>query len=233
MAARGVRIAEAGASAAKQVPAAMRRRPRQSRAQASSQALQDAFVRVLIERGYARTTIREVVAVAGVGVGTFYEYFGNMHALAALCIHQRVKTLESRGRAVIAQNAGAPRDVRVNALLDQQVGDVLIDAPAWAALFQLERQISSPQAFRQQYLRHVGLWHEALRCPGLAQPPLLAARMVHAMVYGWVSQCLLTLGPGVDAASLRQELGRAVLAYVAQLGLGQGDAGVSHDSGQA
>jgi AcrR family transcriptional regulator len=59
----------------------MRRRPMQSRAYASSQALQEAFVRVLIEEGFEKTTVREVTAVAGVGIGTFYDYFGNMDAL--------------------------------------------------------------------------------------------------------------------------------------------------------
>ena len=73
MASRGVRV-----STPPQDAPQIRRRPRQSRAQASAQALQDAFVRVLLERGYEKTTIREVAAVAGVGVGTFYEYFGNM-----------------------------------------------------------------------------------------------------------------------------------------------------------
>ena len=95
MAAKGVRIAPAQAA----TPPAMRRRPRQSRARASSQALQEAFVRVLLDGGCEKTTVREVVAVAGVGVGTFYEYFGNMPALAALVVHQHVKALAQQARA--------------------------------------------------------------------------------------------------------------------------------------
>src|SRR4030081_4140458 len=91
---RGVRIA-----ASKEKPAAMRRRPVQSRAYASSQALQEAFVRVLSEDGFERTTVREVTAVAGVGIGTFYDYFGNMDALAALCIHRRMKALALAARS--------------------------------------------------------------------------------------------------------------------------------------
>jgi hypothetical protein len=52
---RGVRI-----PASKEKPAAMRRRPVQSRAYASSQALQEAFVRVLIEEGFEKTTVLEM-----------------------------------------------------------------------------------------------------------------------------------------------------------------------------
>src|SRR5258708_30007844 len=97
---RGVRIA-----ASKKKPAAMRRRPVQSRAYASSQALQEAFVRVLIEDGFKKTTVREVTAVAGVGIGTFYDYFGNMDALAAPWIHPRLKALAFASRSGAAQGA--------------------------------------------------------------------------------------------------------------------------------
>src|ERR1700704_6285718 len=96
----GVRIA-----ALKEKPAAMRRRPVQSRAHASSQALQEAFVRILIEQGFEKTTVREVTAVAGVGIGAFYDYFGNMDALAALCIHRRMKALALAARSVAAEQA--------------------------------------------------------------------------------------------------------------------------------
>jgi hypothetical protein len=67
----GVRIAES-----KEKPAAVRRRPVQSRAYASSQALQEAFVRVLMEEGFEKTTVREVTAVAG--VGTIDAYLGGL-----------------------------------------------------------------------------------------------------------------------------------------------------------
>src|SRR5258708_38425430 len=79
---RGVRIA-----ALKEKPAAMRRRPVQSRAYASSQALQEAFVRVLMEEGFEKTTVREVTAGGGGGNRAVYHFFRNIDAPAALCIH--------------------------------------------------------------------------------------------------------------------------------------------------
>src|SRR5258708_12910434 len=79
---RGVRIA-----ALKEKPAAMRSRPVQSRAYASSQALQEAFVRVLMEEGFEKTTVREVTAGAGGGIGTFFHYFEDMCRLSTLFVH--------------------------------------------------------------------------------------------------------------------------------------------------
>ena len=206
MASQGVRIP------------APRRRPRQPRAQASAQALQDAFVRVLRERGWEKTTIREVAAVAGVGVGTFYEYFGNMRALAAVCIHARVKALAEAGYAAIEGARGQPLARVVDALLDSQVDGTLRDAGDWAALFLVERQVSGVQAFRKHYEAHVAMWQAALEAA--AQPPADApgaARMLHAMCYGWVSQSLLALGPQVDARALHAQLRQAAHAYVGTL----------------
>src|SRR5260370_33771013 len=74
----GVRIA-----ALKEKPAAMRRRPVQSRAYASSQALQEAFVRILTEEGFERATVREVTAVGRVGIGAVLRYFRHVEDVAA------------------------------------------------------------------------------------------------------------------------------------------------------
>src|ERR1700741_1017777 len=136
---RGVRI-----SASKEKPPVMRRRPMQSRAYASSQALQEAFVRVLVEDGFEKTTVREVTAVAGVGIGTFYDYFGNMDALAALCIHRRMKALALAARSVAAEQTDRPLLAVAHAVADTYALSITGELKTWVALFRLERQISTP-----------------------------------------------------------------------------------------
>jgi AcrR family transcriptional regulator len=220
MASPGVRIPPLAQERGADAPQ-IRRRPRQSRAQASAQALQDAFVRVLLDRGYDKTTIREVAAVAGVGVGTFYEYFGNMRALAALCIHAHVKALAEAGRAAVEAARGQPLAQVVDALLDVLVGRVAREAPVWSALFLLERQVSSVQAFRKHYEAYVQLWQLALEAAADRPSDAAgAARLLHAMAYGWVSQSLLAQGPQIDAHDLRARLGEAAQAYGAGLARG-------------
>jgi AcrR family transcriptional regulator len=219
MSSRDVRIPKGANAALGMTSHALRRRPRQSRAQASSQALQDAFVRVLLERGFAKTTVREVAAVAGVGVGTFYEYFGNMRTLAALCISQSVKSVADRVRQAYEDRRGQPLTAIVDAMLDCQVQAVMNDAPVWSALFFLERQISSPESFRRHYSAWVGMWSDALAAAGNPPPPERipgAARTMHVISYGWISQCLLTVGASMDARLLREELERAVHGYLSR-----------------
>jgi len=171
-----------------------------------------------MERGYAGVTIREVAAVAGVGVGTFYEYVANKQALAALTIHMRVKRLAQAMSDYVSAHKGEPMHALVQGLIDAQLDSVMDEAAVWSALFMLERQVSSPDAYRKHYDQFVALWGEALLAstepPEAARLPVVA-RMVHTMVYGWVTQCLLTQGADLDRATLHAEVKRAVSAYLA------------------
>lgn len=218
MTSRHVQVSAPDERSIAQPQPALRRRPRQRRAHASSEALQQAFVQVLLERGYAKATIREIAAVAGVSVGTFYEYFGDKESLAALTIHHYVKTIATRMRGVVDTRRGARRRAIAAALVDAQIDALEQDARVWAAMFTLERKVSPIDAYRRHYDDYVALWRDALA--GASDAPAearlgVAARVVHALCYGWVSQSLLTQGADVDVAQLRGELHRAVDAYLA------------------
>ena len=214
----GVRLRKPVPAVSDAAPAAVRRRPRQARAQASSQALQEAFVRVLLERGFAKTTIREVAAVAGVGVGTFYEYFGNMRALAAKCISEAVRSASRVARVAAAAHVGRPRAELAAAVMRAVLDTVCADEPRWAALLLLERNISTPAAYRGHYEDWVQLWADALA--GASDPPAdpaEAGRMVHAISYGVLCQWLLTRELPLDRALLERELAAALRGYLAEI----------------
>ena len=213
----GVRFAQGGGVSR----AGVRRRPLQPRARATQQALQDAFVQVLLDVGFAAMTVREVAGVAGVGIGTFYEYQDSKHALAALTIHLRIKALGQGLYDAARQLRGRPLRELVEALLDRHIDSVRGDARAWAALFLLERQISSPEAYRKNYRRFLQSWESALAEAGDAPSPeqvAVLARRLHVLVYGWISQSLLTQGARVDWRQLREELGRALRCCLLQPG---------------
>ena len=76
----------------KNIEIQVRRKPRQSRARITQEALMESFVRLLAERSANEITIREITDLAGVGLGTFYDYFSKKEDLIALTIHQHVKS---------------------------------------------------------------------------------------------------------------------------------------------
>lgn len=72
-----------------------RRQPRQIRSQITVTAILDATVRVLLDRGYDGFTTNLVAEVAGVGIGSLYEYFPNKEALVASLVEREVDTFAS------------------------------------------------------------------------------------------------------------------------------------------
>ena len=171
-----------------------RKKPVQSRAQVTLGALQEAFVRVLIERGFEKMTIREVVSVAGVGIGTFYDYVPNLRALGASTIHQRCLDSALVLRAAVTQHVGQSAQVMVAALLQALVQAGFSRPKEWTALLMLERQLSSASALRKVHEEFVDIWAQALRQSSAALPETKItslARTAHALSYGWYSHDLL------------------------------------------
>jgi len=193
-----------------------RRKPTQSRARATTHAIEQAFLQLLVERGYARVSIRQVLALAGVGVGSFYEYFASKDALAAVCIRQRVRGIAETLQARLPELRDEPLPARVDALLEAQVRAPLAEPEQWAALFHLERQVSRPESFRDGYREFVELWERGLA--GADWPddaPLAdAAFAVHAIAYSLVSQTLMARSESPDPAALRALLRKAVHGYL-------------------
>lgn len=227
--------------AARQKP---RRRPRQARSWATSLAVQEAFVRVLLERGYDGVTIRDVAAVAGVGIGTFYEYFPNKEALAAVCLRTRMKAMVTEVAALAEdRQPGAPAHATlaglVDAMLDRMVAGFAGKAAEWQALLHLERRISTPEAYARLYKLATGMWSAALERavqpvqpmqhvqqvqPTQLPPAASAAALqqtawaVHTASYALLTQRIMADGPRTDAAALRRQLGVLVHAYLAAEG---------------
>lgn len=60
-----------------------KKHPKQARARVTMEALLDATARILGKGGYAALTTNRVAEVAGVSIGSVYEYFPNKQALLA------------------------------------------------------------------------------------------------------------------------------------------------------
>ncbi len=196
-------------------PLQPRRRPKQERARLTQQAIMDAFVRLLLEKGYARLTIRDIANLAGVGLGTVYEHFPSKKAIGANCIHQRFKGVAVETEACIAALQGRPTAEMVDALLDLFVTLHRVQPEEWSALIFLERQVSDEAAWRALYEHFVDLWRRALLASGWAdQTAREAAYAIHAAVYGFLYQTLMLRPEFVAAPLFRQQLGALVQGFV-------------------
>lgn len=196
----------------------VRRKPRQSRAKLTQEALQESFVRLLHERPADQITIREITDLAGVGLGTFYEYFSKKEDLIALTIHLHVKTNVERLQSYAYRQLELSTNLAFEDYLQQVVGFQLEQIQAqqflWAHSFLLERQISSIEIYRKSYAMMVQMWLNILNpfIANASQCHTLALNM-QRICYGFIAQSLLIEPDFQDWPQLRSDILQAMLPF--------------------
>ena len=174
----------------------VRRRPRQSRAKLTQEALQESFVRLLHERSADKITIREITDVAGVGLGTFYEYFSKKEDLIALTIHQHVKSnaelLKSYAQSLMELSTKLSFVDYLQQIIHFQIAQIQAQQFVWAQTFLLERQVSNIESYRKSYAMMLEMWHSILMPYVEDETQLKRLSLnVQRLCYGFVSQSLL------------------------------------------
>lgn len=112
---------------ARRVRTTPRKKPKQKRSQATVDAILEATARVLLEVGFERASTNRIAQVAGVSIGSLYQYFPGKEALVATLVERhvdRVTTLLDRAFDYIEELP--PRDVAralVTAVLSAQAID--------------------------------------------------------------------------------------------------------------
>lgn len=144
---------------------APRRKPHQQRARMTSAAIQDAFVLLLVEKGYEKTTMRDIAGVAGVSIGSLYQYFPGKKAIAAMAVRTWGGRLAS-ALSVAIDGADPPCRSRtvmqVVRLFAEALVRTMMDGVArWRALLVLERRVSPHSVRSRSYQVNVDLFRQA------------------------------------------------------------------------
>lgn len=198
-------------------PTPSRRKPRQTRSRTTADAITEAFLQLLVKQSYDKVSIRQIVNLAGVGIGSFYEYFASKASVAAVCVHLKVKSLSKKMRTNVDQHRSDGLPDRVDALIAAQIDDPLTEPEQWAAILLIERQVSPQDAYQRTYAEFVKIWEDCLTAgPDWPQeaPSPLAALTAHSIAYGLVSQSLIALKQQPDKEALCRHVRHAVHGYL-------------------
>jgi AcrR family transcriptional regulator len=194
----------------------VRRKPKQRRAQQTVEAVLDAVVKILKRDGVDAVTTNRIAEVAGVSVGSVYQYFFDKRAIF-LALHDR--HVEEIGRLVertlVGHAASSLEDV-LRALVEAVV-DAHAPDPELYELLHTE----APH-------RSDGAWHLAERLRGALRPVIssrigelknsrdlervlfVVTHMVDALSHG----AALRRPPQISLAVAKEEAVRATLAYL-------------------
>lgn len=87
-----------------------RKKPIQTRSTATVDAIVEATIRILRQDGWAACTTTRISALAGVSVGSLYQYFPNRNAIAVEIIRQRTRSYLAAVLAADLTNAATPKE---------------------------------------------------------------------------------------------------------------------------
>lgn len=202
-----------------QSPINVRRKPRQSRAKFTQQALLDSAVQLLVEKHHGEITIREMTEIAGVGLGTFYEYFSQKEDVFALIIHQQIKALAQEllehGMHLRATQPEISLSNYVKQLIQFQLNKIQNAQQIWATIFLLERQLSTSEIYQKHYALMCQLWQDLLQ-PFAIEHLERTAINLHRVIYGFVMQTLLVQPDFSEWTHLETDIGIACDAFLKQ-----------------
>jgi AcrR family transcriptional regulator len=200
----------------KQAKASRRREPQQRRARHTVEAVLDAVVRILKREGFAAVTTNRVAEVAGVSIGSVYQYFRDKRAIFVALHERHVRAIDHMVEAKLLEHASSPLDTLLRAMVEAMIEAHEGDPELYELLY--TEVPHKAEGTRDFAVRLHGAFRLAIaaRASELGTPRdldtvvFVVMHMVEALSHGAV----LRRPAAISLATAKEEAVRAVLAYL-------------------
>jgi AcrR family transcriptional regulator len=193
-----------------------RREPQQRRARETVQAVLDAVIRILKRGGVEAVTTNRVAEVAGVSIGSVYQYFPDKRAIFAALHERHIQEIDRLVESKLMEHAESPLDTLMRAMIEAMI-DAHTPDP------ELYELLSSEVPHRAEGTRDFAVrLHGAFRLAIASRANELKTRRdLDTVVFG-VTHMVDALSHGavlrrparLSLAAAKEEAVRAVLAYL-------------------
>ncbi len=194
----------------------MPRKPQQQRAQATVNAIVEAGFIAMAERGPAATTTRQIADIAGVGVGSLYEYFENKEAIFSAMSERFVSDTVALIRSQMGTLARMPIKDAVHDMLNsfrtflQENDGRYLNCIQYAMTLDFERYIDPLQQTLSELVTQYLMNHpDTLRVRDI---PTMSYIMIHGGIFAVVRH-LSDPSPPITFDQLVEGLARMVGHY--------------------
>jgi len=198
------------------IPTTPRKRPRQARSRQMVETLMQATARVLVEEGFEQLTTNRIAKVAGVSVGSLYQYFPNKQALVLeLARRHNEQMMQSLAEHVATLlTAPIPQAVRtyVHATLEHHRRDPELDRALTVQQLAYGLDLVADSIDRARPL--VVAWLTAHRDEILPDDLDMAAWMLIHVVDFTIHAALIEDPERLRDPAFEQELNAVVLRYL-------------------
>jgi AcrR family transcriptional regulator len=205
-----------GSMTAKAARTSVRRRPKQRRARQTVEAVLDAVVRLLKRDGSKAITTNRIAEVAGVSIGSVYQYFPDKRAIFT-ALHQRhVDQIDRMVQTKLVEHAASSIEELVRAMVEAMVEAHAIDPELYELLMtEVPHRADGTRDFSVRLhgaflLAISSRAHELKKRRDLDKVVFVVTHMVEALSHGAV----LRRPAGMSLKDAKEEVVRAILAYL-------------------
>jgi len=193
-----------------------RRRPKQRRAHQTVDAILDAVVKVLKREGLSAVTTNRIAEVAGVSIGSVYQYFPDKQAIF-VALHQRhIDQIDRMVETKLIEHAASSLDDLIGAMIEGMV-DAHTGDPELYELLATEVPHRA-DGTRDFAVRLHGVFrlalssraHELKNGRDLDKLVFIVTNMVESLSHA----ALFRRSPRLSLTAAKAEVVRAVLAYL-------------------
>jgi AcrR family transcriptional regulator len=194
----------------------VRRQPKQRRARVTVEAVLDAVAKVLKRDGADAVTTNHIAEVAGVSIGTIYQYFPDKRAIFAALHRRHVEEIDRLIENTLIEHATSPLGQLMRAIVEAMVEAHSGDPELYHLMMTLVPHgvdgtpafpVRLHNAFRLAIASRAG---ELKGHKDLDKVVFVVTNMVDGLSHGAV----LRRPEGLSLAAAKEEAVRAVLAYL-------------------
>lgn len=200
----------------KSAKSSVRRHPKQRRARQTVDAILDSVVRVLKREGFNAITTNRIAEVAGVSIGSVYQYFPDKRAIF-VALHQRhTEEIDRIVTSTLVEHAASSLDDLVSAMVEAMVDAHSKDPELFELLLtEVPHRAGGARDFADRLhgaflLAISARAYELKNNRDLDKVVFIVTNMVEALSHAAV----LRRPPHMSLANAKKEAVRAVLAYL-------------------
>jgi len=194
----------------------VRRRPKQRRARQTVEAVLDAVIRLLKHEGSQAITTNRIAEVAGVSIGSLYQYFPDKRAIFT-ALHQRhIDQIDRMVQTKLVEHAASSLEELVRAMVEAMVEVHAVDPELYELLMaEVPHRADGTRDFAVRLhgafrLAISSRAHELKKGRDLDKVVFVVTHMVEGLSHGAV----LRRPPRISLKDAKEETVRAILAYL-------------------
>ena len=195
----------------------LRKRPKQKRSRATVDAILEATARILVEDGYEKASTNRIAEVAGVSVGSLYQYFPSKEALVLALCERHCEGLLGLFGELSAELLDAPLPIAVRTWTRKMIEVHRLNPALHQVLVGLALHIGIEHlaAFESRGRELVKYFLERRKDEILPQDTELAAFVLASTTESITHRAVLIHPPGqVPWDELEEEMNAVVLRYL-------------------